>query len=397
MRIVFVNSFSLVTGGADRHCFDLARILREAGHDVAFIATSAPCQVETEGEFIPASVTNATRDDTSAVQSALVAARAVWNPAAHAATLRLIRGFRPDVFACHKIYPHLSVAPIVAAQIHGVPIVQTLHDYEFLSANAFDASGGQIDRKESRARYRALNNVLFRIKRARHAPAVDEWIAVSRDTAETYRAHGIDAVVLPNFTLAGKTGVPAFGDRQGMLFAGRLTAEKGVEDVIAVARAFPDVMVRIAGHGRLRDTVQVASRKLENLTFLGSLSQDDVQDQLRSSRVCLMPSHWPEPGPLACLEAMAAGTPTVAYRSGGLAQYIEDAGAGMVVDEHIAAFIAAAGQLTTNNELWNRCSHEAICAVGTVHSPRAYLDGVLPIYTQAIENRRRCDRPTRRS
>lgn len=185
---------------------------------------------------------------------------------------KLLAEFRPDVVHVHKAYPHLSVAPIIAARDARVPVVQTAHDYEFVSANPFDHTGATIDHHETRMRYRALNTALFEIRERVHAPAIDAWVTVSQAIADTYADHGLHAQAIPNFTLVGSHDVPRFHERDGVIYAGRLTADKGVDDVIALARAVPDLAVRIAGFGSLTQHVATAARRIPNLTFLGYLS-----------------------------------------------------------------------------------------------------------------------------
>ncbi len=385
MRILILNNFSYITGGADRHCFDLAQILRAAGHEVAFLSTAAPQNIESHGAFVPLEVTNATRDTMAYTGRARVAAHAIWHRSARGAMDRLVREFSPDVAHAHKVYPHLSVAPILAARECGVPVVQTVHDYEFVSASAVDETGGRIDKTEARLQYRALNTALFQVKKRRHVPAVAEWVSVSRAVAETYAKHGISSSAVPNFTLQGTDAVPGFSDRTGVLYVGRLTSAKGVEDVIEVARALPEVAVRVAGHGPLATAVRTAASKLTNLEDMGMLSQDDVQRELRGSRVCVMPSRWQEPGPLACLEAMAAGTPVVAYRAGGLAEYVEQAGGGRVVTDDPSALGDACSALVQDRLTWQTMSANAAAAIRDTHSPEAYLASILEIYKRAAK------------
>ncbi|MBJ7328703.1 MAG: glycosyltransferase family 4 protein [Solirubrobacteraceae bacterium] len=383
MRILIANNFSYVTGGVDRHCFDLASLLQDDGHEVAFLSTDAPHRLAQRGAFIPLLVTNDTRGELSPSASARVATRATWNRTAHAATRRLIQDFQPDVIHSHKLYPHLSRAPIAAAQELGVPIVQTAHDYEFVSANAFDHTGAAIDHNETHLRYRALNTALFELKTRFHVPAVTSWVTVSDAIAKIYATHGIESRSIPNFTLSQTGPAPAFEDRTGAVFAGRLTHDKGIEDLIALATAIPELQVRVAGFGPLADRVATAARRLSNLTYVGVLSQEGVQQELRRARVCLMPSRWEEPGPLVCLEAMAAGTPIVAYDHGGLAEYVTAAHAGRVVASDPIALAAGAATLAADANEWTRASSNAMAALREQHSPDDYLDAILEVYANA--------------
>ena len=229
---------------------------------------------------------------------------------------RLIQRFRPQVVHAHKLYPQLSAAPLVVAARAGVPIVQTLHDYEFMSASYLDHRGGWIDHDERRVSFRALNAATFATRRWVHSPRVDAWIANSGYVARRYATRGLTSTVLAAFVEPIDRPVPGFAERAGAAFVGRLHEEKGVRDVIALAGALPGIDVRVAGHGPLEGEVAAAARRLENLEFVGKLDRDGVFDLLMRARVCLMPSRWQEPGGIAALEAMAVGTPVVAFASG---------------------------------------------------------------------------------
>ena len=336
MRVLLVNKYAYVTGGADLNCLGLAEVLRRRGHDVALLSTASSQNVWVEGEFIEASVTHASRERLGAAQQVGVARRALWNPSAAAAMRRLIERFRPQVVHAHKLYPQLSGAPVIAAARAKLPIVQTLHDYEFLAASYRDHRGRWIDRDESKASFRALNTATYVLRRRLHAGKVDAWIANSRYVAARYGARGIVSTVLPSFVEPVTADPPSFLDRRGVVFVGRLSVEKGVRDVLELAESLPSIEFSVAGHGPLEEEVAAAAGRLPNLEFVGSLDHAAVLRLLERARVCVMPSRWQEPGGIAALEAMSVGTPVVAYASGGLAEYVGDIGGGHVIEPDAA-------------------------------------------------------------
>ena len=309
-----------------------------------------------------------------------------WNRDAAAATQRLLTDFEPDVVHTHKLYPQLSVAPVVAAARRSVPVVQTAHDYEFVSASAIDDRGRWYDRDESRPSYRLLNTVLFRIKRAAHVPRVSDWITVSRDLAGVYRERGgIESRPLPNFVIAGEPALSRTA-RSGALHIGRLTPEKGIEQVIEVARQLPELSVTVAGHGPLADLVTRSASEIPNLTFEGPLEPAAVAQRMRSARLLLMPGTWREPGALVALEAMSAGTPVVAYDRGGLAEYVKSAGGGLISPPGLAAFILQIRRLLENDRLWQELSDRGAEGARTTHAPDVYLDQLESVYRAAASS-----------
>jgi glycosyltransferase involved in cell wall biosynthesis len=325
------------------------------------------------------------RSTSSTVKAGQIALSAIWNRTAAIATHRLIESFRPDVLHAHKLYPQLSVSPIVVAQKHDVPIVQTVHDYEFISASPIDHRGRRYDYDEELRTYRILNSVLFEIKRHTHVSRVTRWISVSRAVASRYMSNGpFQMETLPNFVPRESSGpISGYQTRSGVLFLGRLTSEKGVRHVVELAKRAPDLPVFIAGDGPLANEVRGADESISNLEYLGPLDSDEVQIRLRSVRVVAMPSMWQEPGPLVALEAMAAGTPIVAYASGGLAEYVRDACAGVVVPPNVDALIAAVVDMHDGPQRWSELSKCASKAIEERHSTAGYVEQLERIYVAA--------------
>jgi glycosyltransferase involved in cell wall biosynthesis len=106
------------------------------------------------------------------------------------------------------------------------------------------------------------------------------------------------------------------------LAAGRLTPEKGFADAIAAARAAGLPLV-IAGDGPHRGELE---RLGGDVTFAGHVPPQELARLRAGAAVAVVPSRYQEILPLAALEAMAAGLPVVAARSGGLAEVVPEEG-----------------------------------------------------------------------
>jgi glycosyltransferase involved in cell wall biosynthesis len=315
-----------------------------------------------------------------------VARKALWNSEAAAAARQLIDEFRPDLLHAHKLYNQLSVAPVVVASDANIPVVQTLHDYEFISASPFDHRGRWLDRDEASLSYRALNSAVFLVRRYVHRPRVSAWISVSRYVAERHAMRGIASTALRNFVSGiDEEPCPGFDERRGAVFIGRLSPEKGVQDVLALAKAEPELPITIAGGGRLAADVKKLAAVLPNLSFAGFVEPARATDLLRSASVMLVPSRWQEPGAIAALDAMAVGTPVVAYRNGGLAEYVQDAAAGRVVEPGVDTMREACAELVGSRSSWEACSAAGRRAARETHSVNRYVDRIEAIYRGVCE------------
>lgn len=386
LRILIVNKFARITGGADQYCLRLTEHLRQRGHAVSWLSTRGTENLEWEGAFVDCTVTHSTRDRLPVRRRLRAGCSALWNRSAAAATGAMIDEFVPDVVHLHKLYPQLSVAPALVASRRGIPIVQTLHDYELISASSYDHQGHWYDAAESGLAYRLLNTVTFPVRRFAHAPRVDAHIAVSDYVAQIYAQHGIAATPVLNAVDPCSVELARpFDAREGIVFTGRLVAFKGVEDVLELAHRLPRIPVTIAGRGSMEAQVIQASRDLPNLTWRGWLPHPDVSRLLARARVAVMPSRWQEPAPLAALEAMACGTPVVTYANGGLGEAVERSGGGRVVAMHVGALVAASLELHEDHDAWSTASGAGVAATEGPYSVEGWVSGVEAVYRAVVK------------
>jgi len=111
-----------------------------------------------------------------------------------------------------------------------------------------------------------------------------------------------------------------------VMFAGKLTAYKGVKYLIKAARKI-NAEVCILGEGPERKNLEkrVADYKLKNVHFIGHMcAGNDLNRFYRRADVFVAPSVWDEPLGLVILEAMACKTPVVVTRKGGIPLAVKD-------------------------------------------------------------------------
>ena len=121
-----------------------------------------------------------------------------------------------------------------------------------------------------------------------------------------------------------------------LAFLGRLTAEKGPEDAIRIAEAV-GMPLRIAAKIPRAETAYFKKQLQphidgERVTLVGEVDEPKKQPFLAGAAALLFPIDWPEPFGLVMIEAMACGTPVIAYRSGSVPEVVEDGVTGFIVD-----------------------------------------------------------------
>jgi len=121
-----------------------------------------------------------------------------------------------------------------------------------------------------------------------------------------------------------------------LAFLGRISPEKRVDRAIAIARAM-DMPLRIAAKVDRVDEEYFRSEiepmlKQPGIEFIGEIDERQKVKFLGDARALLFPIDWPEPFGLAMIEAMACGTPVLAFRKGSVAEIIDEGVTGYVVD-----------------------------------------------------------------
>jgi glycosyltransferase involved in cell wall biosynthesis len=131
-------------------------------------------------------------------------------------------------------------------------------------------------------------------------------------------------------------------------FVGRISPEKRVDRAIHIAQAL-EVPLKIAAKVDKvdRDYFETEIKPLldhELVEFIGEIGDSDKGAFMGNARALLFPIDWPEPFGLVMIEAMACGTPIVAFRNGSVGEVLEDGVSGFVVDSMDQA-IDAAGRI----------------------------------------------------
>jgi glycosyltransferase involved in cell wall biosynthesis len=197
-------------------------------------------------------------------------------------------------------------------------------------------------------------------------------LAVSDALAEEARRLGArDVRVVPNgVELPPETGEEA--EPPEILFAGRLSPEKGILELVEAAHGLPLV---VAGDGPLRPRVPGA---------LGWVPHDELERLYARAAVVACPSRREGFG-VVCAEAMAHGRPVVASAVGGLRELVVDGETGLLVPPGaVAALRAALERLLGDRELRRRLGAAGRERVRALLSWEGVTDATLRAYEDAL-------------
>lgn len=141
-----------------------------------------------------------------------------------------------------------------------------------------------------------------------------------------------------------------------VLFVGRLFKEKGVNHFLKALQILGDFgHALVAGDGWEKENLLLLSKKLgleSRVEFVGFCPREELGEIYRKTRVLVVPSLWPEPFGMVGLEAFSFGVPVVAYRSGGIGEWLVDRENGLLVARgRVEELAQAIGQLVRDEAL----------------------------------------------
>jgi glycosyltransferase involved in cell wall biosynthesis len=218
------------------------------------------------------------------------------------------------------------------------------------------------------------------IELARRAPALARQvlrrarlvIAPSRALADEARRFGGEEVRIIPSGVALPPEVGQEAEPPEILYAGRLSPEKGVRELVAAADGLPLVVV---GDGPLRDEVPGA---------LGFLPHDQLVERYARAAVVACPSHREGFG-VVCAEAMAYGRPVVAGNVGGLRDLVVDEETGLLVEPgDVAALRVALTRLLEDSDLRRRFGEAGRARIAEHFTWQRFADETLRAYEDAL-------------
>ncbi len=322
-------------------------------------------------------------------------AEAIWSRRAARALDALLNDFRPDIAHLHHVHRHLTPSILEPLRRHGVPVVWTVHDYELVCPNGqLFTHGAPCTRCKGHQYQHAIalrckrdnlaHSAAVALEKWAHAKLgvwdqVDRFVCPSRHLAARLVEFGLprDRVLhLPNLVEPAPPGGPP---GPGWMYAGRLSTEKGVDDLVAVARRLPHRPVRVLGDGP--EYTRLLRQAPSNMRFLGAVGPDQVGDELRAAGAVAVPSRWPENDPYAVLEAQQAGRAVVASAVGGIPEQIRHGEDGVLVPPDTPEALAEAIEsLLTDPARAAAVGARARSRVVSERAPALHLDRLLEIY-----------------
>lgn len=262
----------------------------------------------------------------------------LWSKPAARVVGEAMKKFQPDVVHLHNYAHQLSSSILLEIRNGGIPCIYTAHDYKLICP----AYVANVDNMDCFACSTKLSMKLLR-ERCHHDSA--PWSTVVGLEAILVRSRKLvpDIVIGPSQFMTDamksswlgeladvqllrnpveQSGHGWTGEGDFLLYVGRLSREKGVEELLIAAAAI-GIPLKIAGEGPLREALEdLANSSSASVEFLGHIDQTSLGLLRKECRAQVVSSTWPENAPLSALEAAADGVPLIVTARGGLPEFV---------------------------------------------------------------------------
>jgi glycosyltransferase involved in cell wall biosynthesis len=339
LKILYVNKFHYLKGGSEKYYFELAELMKEKGHKVAFFSMENEKNIKTEDkEYFVKEIDL----DTG---SKLKALDVIYSKENEKRMTEALEDFKPDIVHINNFQRQLSASIIKAINKKNIPIVFTAHDMQAICPASAMLYKGKICEECIQKGYKAcLEKKCIKDSKLKSILSVIE--------AKYYRKNKIykkiDYIIAPsefikNQLIKGKLEYQKIQtlhnfvtDEKNKLnnvigdyafYFGRLSIEKGILNLIEAIKNIDNGKLVIAGDGPEKEKIIrfIEENELENkVKLVGYLGQNEIKSYIRNARFIVVPSIWYENCPYSILETMEIGKPIIGSRIGGIPELIEN-------------------------------------------------------------------------
>ena len=368
MKILMVNKFLFPKGGAETYFLELGKQLEKMGHKVEYFGMYDGKNVvgnELDVSVSPVDFHKQKMD----FETLTYPFRIIWSQEAYDKMSALIERFEPDVIHLNNFNYQLTPSIIQAAKKHHVRVVYTAHDSQLLCANhlLYDAKHNTICTKcvstknpwncfhtacihgsYARSLVGTIENLKYRkddtYSRINAIVCPSQFIKQIYDTDSRFK---YKTVLMPNYVtnlpvkngensenglkvrskeeikelIHSKKDSQACNSHGGYLFYfGRLSPEKGILNIIDVAKKMPDTRFKLAGVGE--EPYISMLKQVPNIELCGFKQGKELETLIRNAMLVILPSTCYENCPMAVIEAQKLGAAVLVPNQGGAVELV---------------------------------------------------------------------------
>jgi len=408
MKILMVNKYYHITGGGDTYYFQLSSLLRAKGHEVIEFCLRHPKNFPSEySDYFVDGLTYENWKDETIERKVRAYFNGIYNFEAKKKIRLLIEETRPDIAHIHNIFYQISPSILGLLKEAGIPIVQTLHDYQIVCASNNLYCNGQICEACKGGKYYnilkkrcyndnlmasflAFSTKIIHTMLKMYHQKVDIFISPSRFLKDKLIANGIkeSKIVIVPHPIDLNDHDPNYDSRDYVVFAGRFVKHKGIMTLIKAFESLPIKLI-LLGSGELQSEIEdyIKMHSLGNIDLKGFLNGWQFQEVIKNAKFVLVPSEWYENSPMVIYESFAMGKPVIASNIGGIPELVtEDVGL-LFKPRNVEDLQEKIAMLYNNDDLVRTLGMNARRRVEKFYNRETHYKEIIRIYERLINEK----------
>jgi glycosyltransferase involved in cell wall biosynthesis len=404
MRVLYCNKYNYPFSGTEAYLFELIRRMDERGHETALFSMDHRHASAFTGRSYLIPYLNFKDPDASLLRKARMAAHVLYSPSARRRMRSCLRDYSPDVAHVRGIYHHLSPSILWELKRRGVPVLYHLNDFKVLCPNYnFVAHGRTCELCLGGNYFHAVTENCHSGPRSSsmvlaaeaylhkwlgtYQRCVDLFLAPTEFVRDKLISAGFPSrqiEVLPHFqTLPPEASM--IPEKGYILYFGRLSAEKGLDELLYAMARLPNIPLVIAGEGPERERLEALARdlNLSQVIFAGLVGGAKLEHLIAGCSFSVFPSRAYETLGKSILESYAWGRPVVASDLGSRREMVEQGITGLLYPPGDTEQLAEAIEfLFDQSRLTRQMGQEGRRRLQTGHDPDRHLAALLEVYAR---------------
>ena len=403
VRILYCNKYDYPFSGTEAYLFDLIQRMDERGQETALFSMDHGRIPAFTGRSYRIPQLDFKDPHAGFLKRVKMAAHALYSPSARRAMRRCLADFSPDLAHVRGIYHHLSPSILWELKRQGIPVLYHVNDFKILCPTYNFVADGRACKEHCKngAFYKVVTKGCYTgpsssaVVLAAEAclqkwlrtyeRCVDMFLAPSEFVRNKLIAGGFPAQrveVLPHFqALPGQEDITI--DEGYLLYFGRLSAEKGVHELMRAMARLPHIPLIIAGDGPDRPRLELLARELnlKQVLFAGMVHGEKLQRLIAGCSFSVFPSHAYETLGKSILESYAWGRPVIASDLGSRREIVQHGVTGLLYADGDRDQLAhSIGFLFDRPDLIQKMGAAARKRVKANHDPDHHMEKLLELY-----------------
>ena len=402
MKILQVNKYYYLKGGADAVFLNTSRLLRKNGHEVIPFCISNGCN--TPSNYSRYFVNSPEIREQSIWGKIRSIKRFFWNSNAAQQLENLIIAEKPSVAHLHNIFNGISLSILPVLKKYGISVVVTMHDTRFICPSSYFNTRSFCRNCLTRGglpcglhlcyqdnffnSWMCALEMFHKEKLFKYDDYIEKYIFVSHRFLQFHsQRHSWfmeKGAVLHNFLPDQDMIVPNKKKGDYIFFYGRITKEKGILTLFEAMKELPNVRLKVAGTGPLLD--ELMKRKQSNVEFIGFKSGKDLFGYLENASFVIVPSECEENNPLTIIEAYSYGKPVIGSRIGGIPEIIIEGKTGYIYEKFSKSSLIEAIKkaMAISTDMYEEMSVNARDFAEEKFCPEKHYESLMNIYKEVI-------------